>query len=106
MLVDTSDDGYLLSGLNDQNKYKRRGDAVGKRFLRLRDNLGYNHQYVLHSFRKTLATQMKTAGVPEVHAAQIIGHEIETITYGLYGDDIGFPAKVEAMESCSYKALK
>jgi integrase len=103
MLVNTSDDGYLLSGLTDNNKYNSRGAAVGKRFLRLRDKLGYNHQYVLHSFRKTLITQMKAAGVPEVHAAQIVGHEIETISYGLYGDDIGFPAKVTAMETCSYK---
>lgn len=102
-LVDTSNDGFLISGLNDQNKYKNRGAAIGKRFLRLRTDLGYNHQYVLHSFRKTLATQMKTAGVPEVHAAQIVGHEIESITYGLYGDDIGFAAKVVAMERCSYR---
>jgi len=68
-LVDTSEDGFLLSGLDaSNNKYKKRGNALGRRFLRLRDKF-YNHQYVLHSFRKTLATQMMTAGIPEAHAA-------------------------------------
>ena len=81
------------------------GNAVGRRFLRLRDRF-YNHQYVLHSFRKTLASQMQTAGVHEAHAAQIIGHEIDTITYGLYGTDIGFSAKVVAMEKCSYLGVR
>lgn len=102
-LVRESDDGYLLSGLDGlKNKYKKRGNAIGKRFLRLRDRF-YNHQYVLHSFRKTLATQMMTAGIPEAHAAQIIGHDIDTLTYGLYGEDIGFEAKVVAIEKCSYR---
>lgn len=101
-LVENSEDGFLLSGLDaSQNKYKKRGNAIGRRFLRLRDRY-YNHQYVLHSFRKTLATQMMTAGIPEAHAAQIIGHDIDTMTYGLYGEDIGFEAKVAAMEKCSY----
>ena len=103
-LVENSEDGFLLSGLDaSRNKYKKRGNAIGRRFLRLRDKF-YNHQYVLHSFRKTLATQMMTAGIPEAHAAQIIGHDIDTMTYGLYGEDIGFEAKVAAMEKCSYKA--
>lgn len=100
-LVDTSEDGFLLSELDaSNNKYKKRGNALGRMFLRLRDKF-YNHQYVLHSFRKTLATQMMTAGIPEAHAAQIVGHDLETMTYGLYGEDIGFEAKVEAIEKCS-----
>lgn len=95
---------YLVElGTKRNNKYKSMGAAVGKRFLRLRDKLGYNHQYVLHSVRKTLTTQMMAAGVPEVHAAQIVGHEVDSITYGLYGEDIGFPAKMGVMELCSYK---
>ena len=101
-LVAESEDGFLLSGLDStRNKYGKRGNAIGKRFLRLRDKF-YNHQFVLHSFRKTLATQMMTAGIPEAHAAQIIGHDIDTMTYGLYGEDIGFEAKVAAIEKCSY----
>lgn len=92
----------MLSGLDgSRNKYGKRGNAIGKRFLRLRSKF-YNDQYVFHSFRKTLATQMMTAGVPEAHAAQIIGHDVDTMTYGLYGEDIGFEAKVAAMEKCSY----
>jgi hypothetical protein len=45
---------------------------------------------------------MMTAGIPEAHAAQIVGHDLDTMTYGLYGEDIGFEAKVEAIEKCTY----
>ena len=101
-LVEESTDGFLISGLDaSSNKYGERGSAIGRRFLRLRDKF-YNQQYVLHSFRKTLLTQMKQAGVHETHAAQIVGHDIDTISYGLYAEDIGFQAKVAAMEKCSY----
>jgi len=97
-------DGFLLTGLDaSNNKYGRRGNALGRRFLRLRDKLGYNGQYVLHSFRKTLASQMEAGEVPETHAARILGHSISTMTYGLYSEDVGFDTKVAAIEKCSYR---
>ena len=97
-------DGFLLTGLDaSNNKYGRRGNALGRRFLRLRDKLGYNGQYVLHSFRNTLASQMEAGEVPETHAARILGHSISTMTYGLYSEDVGFDTKVAAIEKCSYR---
>ena len=35
--------------------------------------------------------------------ALIVGHDLDTITYGLYGNDISFAKKVEIMEVVSYK---
>ena len=105
-LVDESVDGYLLPDLT-QNKYGHRGSAIGHRFSRLKSSLGYPSNYVLHSFRKTLAFMMRDAGVPENQAALIIGHEHgDNITYGLYGDDISFARKVEIMGSVSYRLYK
>lgn len=102
-LVDTSTDGYLLSGLT-MNKYGTRGAALGQQFSRLKTRLGYpKHTHVLHCFRKTLAFMMRDAGIPEHHAALIIGHDIDSQTYGLYGDDINFTTKVKIMETVSYR---
>lgn len=101
-LVDESEDGYLLSGLSSTNKYQKRGAAIGKRFGRLRDMLGYPETLVFHSFRKTLLVLMRDRGIPEHHAALIVGHEPSTMTYGLYGNEISFDKKVEIMESISY----
>ncbi|EDM71660.1 Phage integrase [Roseobacter sp. AzwK-3b] len=102
-LVDESTDGFLLSGLSSENKYSKRGAAIGKRFGRLRTALGYPDTLVFHSFRKTLLFLMRDRGIPEPQAALIVGHEPNTITYGLYGNDISFGRKVEIMESISYR---
>ena len=60
------------------------GQDVGKRFGRLKTKLGYGKLHVFHSIRKTAATVFEQAGVPEGVTADIIGHEKQTMTYGLY----------------------
>jgi integrase len=100
-LVNQSTDGYLLSDLT-QNKYGERGSAIGHRFSRLKTKLGYPKNFVFHSFRKTLASMMRDAGIPESQAALIVGHDIDTMTYGLYGNDISFARKVEIMMAVSF----
>lgn len=101
-LVDESIDGYLLPDLT-ANKYGHRGSAIGHRFSRLKTTLGYSKNFVFHCFRKTLTYMMRDAGIPESQAALIVGHDLDTITYGLYGNDISFAKKVEIMEVVSYK---
>ena len=102
-LVDESTDDYLLPELT-QNKYGHRGSAIGHRFSRLKTKLGYPKNFVFHSFRKTLTFMMRDAGIPESQAALIVGHDLETMTYGLYGNDISFAKKVEIMRAVSYRA--
>lgn len=102
-LVRESTDGFLLSGLSSANKYGKRGAAIGKRFGRLKVKLGYPQTLVFHCFRKTLLVLMRDSGIPEHQAALIVGHEPNTITYGLYGNDISFARKVEIMEAISYR---
>ena len=101
-MIAESTDGYLFSGLST-DQYGKRGGAIGRRFLRVRDKLGFSAQYVLHSFRKTLAGMMNEHGVPESHAALIIGHDLDTMTYGLYGNEISFKKKVEVMDLVSFQ---
>ncbi|OWY12321.1 hypothetical protein B6V72_14595 [Thioclava sp. F34-6] len=97
----TSKDGYVFSGLTF-NKYQDRSNAVGKRFGRLKTALGFDKTYVYHSLRKTVATQLDAAGVSEAVSARIVGHDLKTMTYGLYSGGIPFEKKRDALEALSY----
>ncbi len=100
-LVDNSCDGYLLSGLT-ATKYGARGNAIGKRFTRLKLDLGYPSTLVLHSIRKTVATMLEQAGVPEGVAAVLLGHAKKTMSYGLYSGGSSMAMKAAAIEKLTY----
>lgn len=70
------DESWPREPLNDK--------AVGKRFGRLKRSLGFGDDLVFHSIRKTFATICEQQGVNEGIAADILGHEKQTMTYGLY----------------------
>ena len=85
-----SEDGYLITGLSF-NKYGDRSNAIGKRFSKMKTKLGYGSQYVFHSFRKGFATQLEYLGVSENISANLLGHDIPTMTYGVYsGNRLAF----------------
>ena len=100
-LVDTSTDGYLLSGLTF-NKYGDRSNAIGKRFGRFKKSQGYDERYVFHSIRKTFTSRLEAAGVPELLAARLLGHEVKTISYGLYSSGSTFPQLRDAINHVDY----
>ena len=72
---------------------------VGKRFGRLKAKLGYGRQQVFHSIRKTAATVFEQAGVAEGITADIIGHEKQTMTYGLYSGGTSIQQRKEAVDA-------
>jgi integrase len=100
-LVKDSKDGYVLSGLTT-NKYGDRSNAVGKRFGRLKTELGFGEEHVFHSIRKTVATLLENAGVPENVSADILGHDKPTMTYGLYSGGSTLEVKRKALEKIGY----
>ena len=100
-LIEGSEDGYVLSGLTF-NKYDDRSNAVGKRFGRLKRELGFGPQHVFHSIRKTVVTILENAGVAENIVADIVGHEKTTMTYGLYSGGLSLEVKREALEKLEY----
>lgn len=104
-LVESSNDGYVLSGLL-RNKYGDRSGAVGKRFGRLKTKQGFGPQYVFHCIRKTVATMLENAGVQEGIAADILGHEKQTITYGLYSGGTSLELKQDAIEKLDYSVRR
>lgn len=101
-LLAKRNDGFLLAGLSVGNKYGQRSDAVGKKFGRLKTKLGFGPDYVFHSIRKTVATQLENAQIPESISADILGHEKPTMTYGLYSGSSDLTLKSQAIEALSY----
>jgi len=81
-------------------------DAIGKRFGRLKEELGFGPEYVFHSIRKSFTTFLEQAGVNEGITADIVGHEKQTITYGLYSGGSSDVQKYEAIKKLPLNFVK
>lgn len=100
-LIKDSKDSYVLSGLTF-NKYNDRSNAIGKRFGRLKQKLGFGDEHVFHSIRKTVITMFENLGVSEGLSADIVGHEKNTMTYGLYSAGHSVVNKAGAINQLEY----
>ena len=100
-LIEGGNDGYVLSGLT-VNKYGDRANGIGKRFGRIKTELGFGPQLVFHSIRKTVVTILENAGVSENVVADIVGHEKTTMTYGLYSGGVSLAVKRDALDKLAY----
>lgn len=75
--------GFVFEGL-DEDRYGKRGDALGKRFSRLKTAMGHPSTKTFHSIRHTVVSLLEGAGVPENLTADIVGHRKTTMSYGIY----------------------
>jgi integrase len=100
-MLKASTDGYLLPSSTD-NQYGERASALGKKYGRLKTAQGFGVNLVFHSTRNTLITLMQRAGVSEGIAADIVGHEKQTMTYGLYSSGSEQAQKLEAISTVAY----
>jgi len=103
-LVGKRTDGFVFAGMKT-NKYGDRSYALGQRFSRLKGKLGYGPRHVFHSIRKTVSTQFEDLQIPEGVAADIIGHDKPTLTYGLYSGGSSMATKREAILKLKYPGI-
>ena len=96
-----SPDAYLLFDLTADRDGKR-SLQVGKRFGRVKAKLGFDYRYTFHSTGKTVSTQLERAGVSEGISADILGHEKQTMTYGLYSGGSSLEQKAAAVGLIDY----
>ena len=96
-----STDGYLIPSTS-QSKYGVRSDPLSKRFGRLKESMKFGPGHVFHSIRKTVATLLEQAGVVEGVAADILGHEKKTLSYGLYSTGSSTKDKLKAVTKVAY----
>ncbi len=64
--------------------------------------MGFGEAHVFRSTRKTVATLLENAGGKENVAADIIGHDKPTMTYGLYSGGNSLAMKQAAIEKLNY----
>lgn len=100
-LVDQSTDGYVLSGLKP-NKNGDRGDVLGKRFTRLKRDMGFGDRQVFHSIRGTVITMLEHAAVPEGTVQDIVGHERSTLTGSTYSGKSTLTMRRDALDKLAY----
>ena len=102
-LTSASGNDYLFQSLTT-DQYGKRTDALGKRFGRAKKKLGFDERYVFHSIRKTVATLLEQADIPENVCCDIVGHEKSaTLSYGLYSGGTSLEQKRTAVEKINYK---
>lgn len=64
------------------------GTAASKWYGRFKTKLGFSRGHDFHSFRHTVATQLKNAEVSSMLASELLGHSQNNITYDRYGKGI------------------
>ena len=102
-LVEDSNDGYVISGLNPKNKYGSRSSPIGKRFGKLKTTIGYSEQYVFHSIRHTFVSILNRNKIRIPVIKDLVGHEQDDFTLQTY-DDIGtaMEERQEAIDTLDY----
>src|SRR5690606_38172891 len=86
-LVETTFDGFLISGLVPGGQDKRRGAYPSKRFSEHRKTLGLSDpSTTFHSTRHNFATAAERAGIPVPTFQKLLGHERQGITLTRYSD--------------------
>ncbi|NVK01727.1 MAG: hypothetical protein HWE12_09310 [Oceanospirillaceae bacterium] len=96
--------GYLIDVGKGINRYGERSAGIGKKFGRLKTGLGYGRSHVFHSLRKSFIDKLKQANAPEEIAADIVGHEVGTMTYGLYASETPVEQLFMWVDRVEYKA--
>lgn len=103
-LIQTSEDGYLLSGLSSNNQIGVRSKGMSQKFSRLKQKLGYgkDKKYTFHSFRSSLCRRLENAGVDVIHAKRLVGHSEDSQTYGIYSRGTDWDIRVKEMNKAKY----
>ena len=70
--------------------YDRLSQNVGRSINRKIRGLGFGPEKTVHCIRRYVATQLESNGVEELSASRILGHNLKTMSYGLYssGQDV------------------
>ena len=92
---------WLFPGLSE-SKFGDRSNAVGKRFGRLKTDIGFGPELTFHSIRKTWGTMLWSAGVQRELISQMIGHATGHITTDVYARDPDFETKKLAIALIAY----
>lgn len=94
-------EGYIFP-VGSSNYAGNRSDMYSKAFGRLKTRLGFGEEYVFHSIRKTFITKLERLSIPEGIVADLVGHNKQTMTYGLYSGGSSLQQKLETINKIDY----
>jgi integrase len=103
-MVDTTQDGYVLSGLA-KDRDGNRSYSIGQRFGKLKTRLGFGPLHTFHSFRHTVVTKLLNAdGVQHHVVGGLVGHEVVGggVTLGVYHKGADLRVLKDAIEKLEY----
>ncbi|MDC0133924.1 tyrosine-type recombinase/integrase [Porticoccaceae bacterium] len=101
-LIADGNDRWLIPNTGNKQSSKSRGNAVGKRFGRLKTKMGFPSTKVFHSLRKSFVTACEQAGAIEGVVADIVGHEKQSMTFGVYSGGSSIKQRLEVMNTISF----
>lgn len=91
-----STDTFLIPA-ESADKYGKRSHAISKAFGRLRTAAGFTKLHVFHSFRHTVITGLIRADVPDHLAKELVGHDTDSVTHGVYSKGASAVQKLAAI---------
>jgi integrase len=98
----TSPDGYLIPNLTPAGRSNKRSHNISKRFGRYKTKLGFGKEQDFHSLRRTFATALENAGVPESTISQLMGHKKQSISLYLYSGGLEFTRLQQEIERINF----
>jgi hypothetical protein len=98
LIINVGNDGYLIFS-NAKNKYGERSQPIGKRFGRLKTDLGFDGRHVFHSIRKTVTHLFESAECPPGVAKDVIGHAKTDMTFGIYSGETRMDHRARWLET-------
>jgi integrase len=101
-LIADDNDRWLIPNTGSKQTSKSRENAVGKRFGRLKTKMGFPSTKVFHSLRKSFVTACEQAGAIEGVVADIVGHEKQTMTFGVYSGGSSIKQRLEVMNAINF----
>jgi integrase len=101
----SSTDEYLISGLIEGGRDRKRSHFASKAFGRfLRANGFTDTTLNFHSLRRSFTQRAESAAVPESTTKLLTGHARQSLTYGLYSPGPEFATLAAAIQKVSYGA--
>jgi integrase len=95
--------GLLFPTLTPGGPDSKLSWRISPEFTRLRRRLGITRNRVsFHSLRKSMATKLERARVPENEAVQLLGHEKLSMSYRVYSLGVDLPRLKELVELVDY----
>ena len=101
-LKTSSEDEFLIKGINGGGYDNKRSWNFQKMMGRLRKKIGIPNEIKFHTLRNTFATRMENLGIPTNHINQLMGHKHNNMSLDVYSAGMKIEPLVESINKLTY----